>query len=111
MRSLPAGRGRGWRREIDTTTAATLRLVMVIHLADDTEKRLTDLVKQTGRSADELVKDAVDGYMDEVAKVCGMLDRRYDEVKCGKVTPFSSDEVEAYFREKSVAARDPLRNS
>jgi hypothetical protein len=34
-----------------------------------------------------------------------MLDRRYDEIKSDKVKLIPGDEVEAYFREKSAAAR------
>jgi hypothetical protein len=34
-----------------------------------------------------------------------MLDRRYEDLKSGTVTPIPGDEVEACFREKSEAAR------
>jgi len=34
-----------------------------------------------------------------------MLNSRYDDLKSGKVKPIPGDEVEAYFREKSAAAR------
>ena len=34
-----------------------------------------------------------------------MLDRRYDELKSGRVKPISGDEVIAHFREKSESAK------
>jgi len=33
-----------------------------------------------------------------------MLDSRFDDIKSGKLNLIPSDEVEAYFREKSIAA-------
>ena len=36
--------------------------------------------------------------MDELENLRPMLDRRYEEVRSGKVKPISGDEVEAYFR-------------
>jgi hypothetical protein len=40
------------------------------------------------------VQDAMAGYLDELANVRGMLDRRYDEVKSGNVKPIDG---EAFF--------------
>jgi hypothetical protein len=34
-----------------------------------------------------------------------MLNSRYDDLKSGRVKPIPGDEIEAYFREKSAAAR------
>lgn len=56
-------------------------------------------------SADELVQDAVASMFDELAETREMLDRRYDEIKNGKVKLIPGDEVESYFREKSAAVR------
>jgi len=39
------------------------------------------------------------------AKTSDVLNSRYDELKSGRVRPIAGDEVEAYFREKSAAAR------
>lgn len=41
----------------------------------------------------------------EFAEIREMLDRRYDEVKSGGVRLIPGNEVEAFFREKSAAAR------
>jgi hypothetical protein len=66
---------------------------------------LNDLAAQSGRGAAELLQDAWAGYFEEVALTRQVLDSRYDDLKSGRVKPIPSDEVEAYFREKSAAAR------
>jgi hypothetical protein len=47
------------------------------------------------------------GYFDELARTREMLNRRYDDLKSGRVKPISRDEIVAYFREKSAARRTP----
>jgi hypothetical protein len=78
---------------------------MEVHFAPDVEKKLRDLAAQSGRGIDELLQDAFAGYLDDVGKTRDMLNSRYDDLKSGEVKPISGDEVEAYFREKSAAAR------
>jgi len=78
---------------------------MEVHLTPDTEKKLNDLATQSGRGPDEVLQDALAGYFDEVMQTREMLNSRYDDLKSGEVKPISGDEVEAYFREKSTAAR------
>jgi predicted DNA-binding protein len=79
---------------------------MEVHFAPETEKKLNDLAAQSGRgTADELVRDVVEGYFDELVKTHEMLGSRYDDLKSGRVKPIPGDKVEAYFREKSAAAR------
>ena len=69
------------------------------------EKRLIDAAAQAGRGADDLAQDAIVGYLAELAETREMLDSRYDDIKSGRVKLIPGDEVEAYFREKSDAAR------
>ena len=79
---------------------------MEVHFPPDTEKKLKDLAAQSGRgTADELVQDVVEGYFDELARTRETLNSRYDDLKSGRVKPIPGDEVAAYFREKSAAAR------
>jgi len=79
---------------------------MEVHFTPDTEQKLKDLAAQSGRgTADELVQDVIEGYFEELAQTREMLNSRYDDLKSGKVKPIPGDEVEAYFREKSAAAR------
>ena len=78
---------------------------MEVHFTPETEKKLKDLSAQSGRGTDDLVEDAMAGYVDELLQAREMLNSRYDELKSGRVKPIPGDEVEAYFREKSAVAR------
>ena len=78
---------------------------MEVDLSPELEKRLNDLAMQTGRPAAELVRDAVSNLVDELASTRTLLDRRYDDIKSGKVKLIPGDQIEAYFREKSENAR------
>jgi predicted DNA-binding protein len=78
---------------------------MEVQLTPETEQKLTALATQSGRRTDDLVEDAMAGYLDEVAQVRVILDSRYDDLKSGSVRLISSDEVEAHFRQKSSARR------
>jgi hypothetical protein len=44
-------------------------------------------------------------YFDELAQTRDRLDSRYDDLKSGRVKSIPGEEVEAYFQEKSAAAR------
>ena len=78
---------------------------MEVHFNPDLQAKLDELASETGRPTDELVEDAVLGYFDELAQTRENLNSRYDDLKSGRVKPIPGEEVEAYFREKSAAAR------
>jgi BioD-like phosphotransacetylase family protein len=78
---------------------------MEVQFSPDVEKQLNDLAAQSGRGAKEVLLDALAGYLEEVKQTRQMLNSRYDDLKSGKVRAIPGDEVEAYFREKSAAAR------
>ena len=78
---------------------------MEVQFTPETEKKLKELAAQSGRRTDDLVEDAMAGYVEELVKVRGMLNNRYDDLKSARVKPIPGDEVEAYFRQKSAAAR------
>ncbi len=79
---------------------------MEVHFSPETEKKLDELAAQSGHgSADALVQDVIGGYVEAVALTRDALDSRYDDLKSGRVAPIPGDEVVAYFREKSAAAR------
>lgn len=67
---------------------------MEVHFKPETESRLNELVSKTGRPAEDLVEDAMAGYLAEVSDVSSMLDTRYDDVKSGRVKPVDG---EAFF--------------
>ena len=78
---------------------------MEVQFNPDVQAKLDELATETGRPTDELVKDAVLGYFNELAQTREMLNSRYDDLKSDRVKAIPGDEVEAYFREKSAAAR------
>jgi hypothetical protein len=45
------------------------------------------LAAATGRAPDELVEEAMAGYLAELTQVRNMLDGRYDDIKSGRVQP------------------------
>jgi predicted DNA-binding protein len=92
-------------RRISDTVEEGRKSAMEVRFTADLEKKLNELSAQSGRPADELVQDAVAGMFDELAETREMLDRRYDDIKSGRVKLIPGDEVEGYFREKSAAAR------
>ena len=64
---------------------------MEVHLKPETESRLNELASQSGRPTDELVEDAMAGYLAEVAEVRSMLDARYDDIRSGRVKPVDGE--------------------
>jgi len=78
---------------------------MEVHLAPEIQAKLDRLVSETGRPPDQFLEDAMAGYKIELAETREMLDSRYDDLKSGRVKPIPGEEVAAYFREKSAAAR------
>jgi predicted transcriptional regulator len=78
---------------------------MEVHLTPDLEKKLHELASQTGRGADELAQDAIAGFVDAVGEVRGMLNRRYDDLKSGRVRPIDGDEAFRRLRQRSESRR------
>jgi hypothetical protein len=67
---------------------------MEVHLKPETESRLNELASKSGRPTDDLIEDAMAGYLAEAAEVRQLLDSRYDDVKSGRVKPVDG---EAFF--------------
>jgi predicted DNA-binding protein len=78
---------------------------MEVHLTPETESRLNELAAQSGRPPDDLVEDAMAGYLAEVADVRHMLDSRYDDTKSGRVKPIDGEEAFERLRRKSQERR------
>ena len=68
--------------------------VMEVHIKPETESRLTELASKSGRATDDLVEDALAGYLTELAEVREMLDGRCDDIKSGRVKAIDG---EAFF--------------
>jgi predicted transcriptional regulator len=79
---------------------------MVVRLSPETESRLQELAATTGRAPDDLVEDAMAGYLAELSQVRDMLDTRYDDIKSGCVQPIDGEEVFRRLRQKSENRRD-----
>ncbi len=78
---------------------------MVVRLKPETESRLQELAAKTGRAPDELVEDAMAGYLAELAQVRDTLDRRYDEIKSGRIKPIDGQDAFKRLRSKNKDRR------
>lgn len=78
---------------------------MDVRLSPDLEAEVDRWATETGRPADELVEDAVAGYLEELARLRGMLDGRYDDLKSGRVPAIGGAEALARLKEKQKASR------
>jgi hypothetical protein len=79
---------------------------MDVHLKNpELQAKVSHWVAETGRSADELVEDAMAGYFEELRQVREMLDNRYDDIKSGRVQSIDGEEAFARLRQKSEARR------
>jgi predicted transcriptional regulator len=76
---------------------------MEVHLRPETEARIQELAAKTGRAADDLVEDAMTGYLQELAQAREMIDARYDDLKSGRVKAIDGEEAFADLRHTSRA--------
>jgi hypothetical protein len=63
------------------------------------------MARESGRPSDELVEDAVVGYFDELAHARETLDRRFDDLECGRVTPIDGEEAYRLLMERTESQR------
>jgi hypothetical protein len=104
-----------WLRQIDTLRHAARSLAgqspkpyssgMEVHVTPETAKKLKDLATTSGRAPEDIVEDALAGYLEEVASVRKTLDSRYDDLKSGRVKPIDGEEAFRKLREKSERRR------
>jgi len=80
---------------------------MEVHFTPEIQARLDRLAAESGRSKDELVQDAMPGYLDELERTRGMLDSRYDDLKSGKVKLIDGEEAFQRLMQKSAARPNP----
>jgi predicted transcriptional regulator len=78
---------------------------MVVHLKPETESRLKELAATSGRAPEDLVEDAMSGYLAELTEVRKMLDSRYDDIKSGRVAPVDGEDAFARLRQMSQDRR------
>ena len=78
---------------------------MEVNFRPETESRLQELAQQTGRAPNDLIEDAMAGYLKELSETRQMLDSRYDDLKSGRVKPVDGDTAFAALRRKSQERR------
>ena len=78
---------------------------MEVHVTPETAKKLNDLATTSGRAPEEIVEDALAGYLEEMALARNTLDSRYDDLKSGRVKPIDGEEAFGKLREKSERRR------
>jgi predicted transcriptional regulator len=78
---------------------------MEVPMSPETAKKLHDLATRSGRAPEDIIEDALAGYLEEVASVRKTLDSRYDDLKSGRVNPIDGEEAVRKLREKSERRR------
>jgi predicted transcriptional regulator len=78
---------------------------MEVHVTPETAEELKDLATTSGRAPEDIIEDALAGYLEEVASVRKTLDSRYDDLKSGRIIPIDGEEALGKLREKSERRR------
>jgi hypothetical protein len=78
---------------------------MEVHVTPETAKKLNDLAATSGRAPEDIIEDALAGYLEEVTSVRNTLDSRYDDLKSGQVKRIDGEEAFRKLREKSEHRR------
>lgn len=92
-------------RNLDWRRSCPYAQSMDVHLSADLEAQVKEWAAGTGRTPDELVEDAIAGYLTKLARVRETLDSRYDEIKSGKIQLLDGEEVFAQLLRKSEERR------
>jgi predicted transcriptional regulator len=78
---------------------------MEVNFRPEIQSRLQELAQQTGRAPDELIEDAMAGYLKEISETRTMLDSRYDDLKSGRVTAVDGESAFAALQHESKQRR------
>jgi hypothetical protein len=76
-----------------------------VRLSPELEAKLNHVVKETGRAVDDLVEDAMAGYLAELTQVRTTLDDRFDDITNGRVKPVDGESFFENLRRKSQERR------
>jgi predicted transcriptional regulator len=80
-------------------------IAMEVQVSAATAKKLNDLATSSGRAPEDIVEDALAGYLEEVASVRKTLERRFDDLKSGRANPIDGEEALRRLSEKSERRR------
>jgi predicted transcriptional regulator len=78
---------------------------MELHVTPETARKLKDLAATSGRAPEDILEDALAGYLGEVTAVRTTLDSRYDDLESGRVQPVDGEEAIRRLRDKSERRR------
>ena len=78
---------------------------MEVHVTPETAKKLNDLAATSGRAPEDIVEDALVGYLEEVLSVRKALDSRYEDLEGGRVKLIDGEEAFWRLRDKSERRR------
>jgi predicted DNA-binding protein len=78
---------------------------MEVHLTPDLEAKLNQLSAETGRAKEELVQDAMAGYLSELSEIRNTLDARYDDIKSGRTKPMEGEDAFNRIRQRNTDRR------
>jgi predicted transcriptional regulator len=81
---------------------------MEVQFTPDVQAKLDQMARDTGRRSDELVQDAVIGFLDEIAFTREMLERRYRDLETGRVQPIDGEEAYRRLMAKTEERRQRL---
>jgi Arc/MetJ-type ribon-helix-helix transcriptional regulator len=78
---------------------------MEVTMSPELARKLTDAVADTGRSVQDLVEDAVKGFLDELSTLRSTLDSRYDDLASGRIAAIDAEEARRRLRARSADHR------
>lgn len=78
---------------------------MQVNLNPELTARVEQWTEQTGRSPDDLIADAMAGYLDELSRTRQMLDTRYQSVRDGEAQLMNGNDALKKLKERTQAQR------
>ena len=78
---------------------------MEVNLHPETESRLQELAQKTGRDPNDLIEDAMAGYLKDLGETREVLDGRYDDLKGGRVQAIDGEAAFSDLRSKNQRDR------
>jgi predicted transcriptional regulator len=78
---------------------------MEIEFSHEVERSLNDLAAQSGRPLEDIIREAVAGYLAELSAVREEIDRRYDDLKSGRAVAIDGEEAFARLKANTEAQR------
>ncbi len=76
---------------------------MEVSLSADLAARVEQWAEKTGREPDELVADAMAGYLEELARTRDLLDSRYESIRARKTELVDGEEALRMLKERTEA--------